>query len=1098
MSSNEISENLSVRIDPQRNLKSEEEISLTSDTLGVIGTSLKGPAFVPHTCVRYEKSNEILNTFGNVFGTYRETENPDISPLTVGEWFNQGGEQLTFTRVLGAGKTGIPNEDGIVEGSGFIVGGNVVSGSAEPGFAGANSFATTGGDVGKTYFIGATFNKNQYETSGNSKKLSTFNDYLEQIGVQTNSVRMITDVILCPSGTQLFMSNQGLVNNDLDDISRRLPGTNFSDNRVVDSGDITIQNPYLFIKGLIDKDYNQLNNYKDNLFEVSRSTYSEKSLNDKQKHILSKGHLRYASFYPEKLNKHYKINPDGEDTFFIAHSNTSKFKDFQSSFKTASTPWIVSQPLNRPSDDFGSENKKRSNLHNHCLKLFKFHAIDDGEVGNRFRIRITPRKLGDFNNRDYSVFDVKISEYNLKTNSFENEETYKDLNLNPDSELYIARVFCTERTYYDFSKKEVIKEGAYRQTNNKLRVEINEDIEYKNIESYTLMPSGFMPYPRLNINPNDLSINNIKQKPVDYTWNILGKSRFENAAFERVISFEEDKYWGVLFDKIKEKEHTTIIKNNLYKFKLTVKSDSETQLYNSYYPYTKYFQDNYISNINNAWIRDLEDSDIDTTNSFFHLEKIMYIPDAINALNWSFSMYRRDGKDINSIGSLDDDLKSHYKYVNIDDLLKSDNENDSVHSKYLSFDFFTCGGFDGVNILDNDKRLMNQTALVKELENENKDNLIEGPTYFAYKEAHDIMTNDANCEFDILNIPAIGHHYINKKISIEANENRRYLTVLNVPEYSNYFKVDNNNIATKTGIIKDYNHLFIDPKIQNDSRFKEKEDIPFYLSTGTVTALNDVTQNYYNNRYTLNVLNTSKGNVDFEAGEDITFEDEETRFVVMPSFVAIKSLAGGVSKFPLDSLVVQDSDISISKVFNKTFIDADNNSFNNMINLSINSNANVNFVIPSARTDSEGVLKLNSANTSILPRNSLSRFAHNTRIMIDIKKKIKYLLLTSDIMFANNYALDNIQTSLSTALNNLLQGYVSRNVIKSFYVKLNTGQTQAEKEDALDNILRSKIVLSLFGAPGENVETMQLNDILNTTQNNLTETAKLDILLPVI
>ena len=1095
MSINENSENLSVRIDPQINLKSEEEISLTSDTLGVIGTSLKGPAFVPHTCVRYEKSNEILNTFGNVFGTYRETENPDISPLTVGEWFNQGGEQLTFTRVLGAGKTGIPNEDGIVEGSGFVVGGNVVSGSAEPGFAGANSFATTGGPEGKTYFIGATFNKNQYETSGNSKKLSTFNDYLEQIGVQTDSVKMITDVILCPSGTQLFMSNQGLGNNDLNDISSSLPDTSFSDNRVTDSGDINIQSPYLFIKGLIDTDYNQLNNYKDNLFEVSRSTYSEKSLNDKQKHVLSKGHLRYASFYPEKLNKHYKINPDGEDTFFIAHSNTSKFKDFQSSFKTASTPWIVSQPLNRPSDDFGSENKKRSNLYNHCLKLFKFHAIDDGEVGNRFRIRITPRKLGDFNNRDYSVFDVKISEYNLKTNSFENEETYKDLNLNPDSELYIARVFGTERTYYDFEKKEVIKEGFYRQTNNKLRVEINEDIEYKNIESYTLMPSGFMPYPRLNINNDDLSINNIKQKPIDYTWNIFSK----RSVISRFIIFEEDKYWGVLFDKIKEQENRVRIKDIIYTLKLSAKKDDENQLYNSYYPYTKYFQDNYINNTNNAWIRDLEDNGIDTTNSFFHLEKIMYIPDVNNALNWSFSMYRRDGKDINSIGSLDDDLKSHYKYVNIDDLLKSNNESDSVHSKYLSFDFFTCGGFDGVNILDNDKRLMNQTALVKELENENKDNLIEGPTYFAYKEAHDIMTNDANCEFDILNIPAIGHHYINKKISIEANENRSYLTVLNVPEYSNHIKIDSEStIETKTGIIKDYNHLFVDPKIQDELRFKEKDNIEFYLSTGTVTALNDVTQNFYNNRYTLNVLNTSKGNVDFGVDEEITFEDKETRFVVMPSFIAIKSLAGGVSKFPLDSLVVQDSDISISKVFNETFINANNNDFNNIINLSINSNANVNFVIPSARIDSEGVLKLNSANTSIISRNSLSRFAHNTRIMIDIKKKIKYLLLTGDIMFAHNYSLDNIQTSLSTALNNLLQDYVNSNVIKSFYVNINTGQTQVEKEDALENILRSKIVLSLFGSPDENVETMQLDDILNTTQNNLTETAKLDILLPVI
>ena len=498
---------------------------------------------------------------------------------------------------------------------------------------------------------------------------------------------------------------------------------------------------------------------------------------------------------------------------------------------------------------------------------------------------------------------------------------------------------------------------------------------------------------------------------------------------------------------------------------------------------------------------DLEDNDTDETNAFFHLEKIMYIPangDATPVLdNWKYSMYRRDGKEITNIDSLPVALQNIYKYVNIDDLLKSNNESDSEHSEYFSFDFFTCGGFDGINILDNDKRLMNQTALVKELENENKDNLIEGPTYFAYKEAHDIMTNDANCEFDILNIPAIGHHYINKKISIAANENRRYLTVLNVPEYSNYIQANNSDRATKTGIIKDYNYLFVDPsEIDQEQRFKEKVDIPFYLSTGTVTALNDVSQNFYNNKYTLNVLNTCEGRVVFE-DENVSFEDGEDRFVVMPSFIAIKSLARGVSKFPLDSLVVQDSDISISRVFNRTFIDANNNSFNKMINLSINSNTNANFVIPSSNNDLTN-FKLNSANTSIIPRNSLSRFAHNTRIMIDIKKKIKYLLLTSNIIFPNNYTLDNIQASLSTALNNLLQGYVNRNIIKSFYVKLNTGQTQAEKEDALNHLLRSKIVLSLFGAPGENVETMQLNDILNTTQNNLTETSKLDILLPVI
>ena len=230
--------------------KTEERVSLTDDTLGIIGTSLKGPAFVPHTCVRYEKSNEILNTFGNVFGTYRETEKPDISPLTAGEWFNQGGEQLTFTRVLGVGKTGIPNADGIVEGSGFVVGGNVVSGSAEAGFAGANSFATTGGDEGKTYFIGATFRNNNFISNDNSKRLCTFNDYLEQIGENSNdtTAKLVTDVIFSPSGSKLLISNEVININNMTQITNALPNRvrNDYDNNLIESGDINIERPFFF------------------------------------------------------------------------------------------------------------------------------------------------------------------------------------------------------------------------------------------------------------------------------------------------------------------------------------------------------------------------------------------------------------------------------------------------------------------------------------------------------------------------------------------------------------------------------------------------------------------------------------------------------------------------------------------------------------------------------------------------------------------------------------------------------------------------------------------------------------------------------------
>ena len=73
------------------------------------------------------------------------------------------------------------------------------------------------------------------------------------------------------------------------------------------------------------------------------------------------------------------------DTSIVTGSN--RCEDFISPYKTAKTPWIVSQPLNRE----GLDNTTDRKLWEKCIKLFRFHAIDDGKSGNNYRVDIKPQ-----------------------------------------------------------------------------------------------------------------------------------------------------------------------------------------------------------------------------------------------------------------------------------------------------------------------------------------------------------------------------------------------------------------------------------------------------------------------------------------------------------------------------------------------------------------------------------------------------------------------------------------------------------------------------------------------------------------------------------
>ena len=1042
--------------------KIPEVISLTENTLGIVGSSFKGPAFVPQTFATYALDNEpsgTLNTFENVFGSLDEIDKIYESQFAAYEWFNQGGQQLSFVRILGVGNNWQQNEEGIVEGSGFIVGGNVVSGSFVPGELNKNKFSE-GDYTGKVHFVGKKLQNNQFVSDASVNRLSSKNDHLQQIGFDSSisSANIITSAIFCPSGSQLLF--QSSPDFDLTEQINSVDIDSAIANNLLDVQETDVKNPIIIVRDIEDQDRRVILDYTVSL-ENKKRQFAHENFNYDSTLILQKGHLNYANFYSKD---DLKISIDNPKTFFLKTAqNTPVFEDFRSTYKPSKTPWVVSQPLNRDGLD-----SNRVDLHTKCQKLFRFYTIDDGEVGNNFRIRIKPQKLGSVKDRIWSRFSVYFWKYNKNRNDFDEIMSFLNLNLNPDSPDYIGRVIGTAFEKYNNESGKVEKSGFYETQNNFIRVEMSDYVEYfQSTKLYEVVPSGFFPYPRINTNGLTFEGSSVLQNPVAYVSNIFRKplSPFD-------IS-NDAVYWGVNFNDETSINDIVPIDGVEYNYRLSAKSPTNADSVLNFYYYSKYFQDNYIDKSKNVWQYDLEDNDTDVTNSFFHLEKILYIPasDINDVQNWKLAMYRRDGIDPAVISSLSD-ASSVFKYLNVEDLLYVKGNNDSLHSRYLSFDLFTYGGFNGTNILDKDKSLLNQSAFIREVEDETNLLNSEGPTTFSYDKAHDILIDISNAEIDSLCFPQIGHNKFNKRVSDVANEERRYVALLNVPEY------------VQSQILKDYNFYNVDLNKTSDNRDKQTENLNFAdLSTGIDTAVADASSYYFNNKYTLNFCNIISSEIDKENIID-------NKFVCMPSMNAVRSIARSLSK-PIDSIKIFNSSfIKNLKVFNNIFTDANNNDYARIINNSIRSQNNVNFIVNKPVSREQNVIIPNSGNTSLRNRNSLNRLGHNTRIIIDIKKKLKYNILQSNVLFEPNHSIDNKYVILYNILNTTLLEYVNNDIINNYFVSLETGLSRRSQLDKLNNLIRSKVAISLFGKSKDDkaITEFSLSDIINSIQNSLTET----------
>lgn len=149
-------------------------------------------------------------------------------------------------------------------------------------------------------------------------------------------------------------------------------------------------------------------------------------------------------------------------------SGSNSAADFRFGFQAAQTPWLISQDLQSAYAGFVADAQ---------TKLFKFHTLDAGEdEQKKIKISISGIKVSSNSSDPYGSFNVEIRDARDNDNAPIILEQFSAVNLNPNSQKYIARVIGDQFLVWDDTERRHRVYGDYLNASNVIRVEVNEDV----------------------------------------------------------------------------------------------------------------------------------------------------------------------------------------------------------------------------------------------------------------------------------------------------------------------------------------------------------------------------------------------------------------------------------------------------------------------------------------------------------------------------------------------------------------------------------------------------------------------------------------------
>lgn len=751
-------------------------VAPTGVPAGVVGTAIRGPAFVPVTVATFQ---DFISVFGN-------SDGEKFGPIAMREWLRNAGAG-TYVRVLGVGdgsaRTSAGDNIGRVTNAGFVVGAQLPQ---DNGLLGANLAAgsTVGNpsQPGRTHVLAALMQDASSST------------FLSDAGIDTaNAAKpIIRGVLMAPSGVVLSLSSSYETNNSpaADKAAYSTFGSSANAGSPIGSINTTTYEFVMLANGL--KRSDTYDNVITASLDPDAPNYFVNVFNTDPSKIEDAGHYLYAHYDIVKnlaVVSGTGVVPDSsgaladpvglEPALLLLTSSqgrntgtatgvttvgTPNFENFEDRFNTAFSPFVVSQK-------FGARN----------INLFKFHTLSDGAIGaGEFKVTIENIKASSKANNKYGTFDVLIRRFLDNDLNPEVVESFRGCTLDQTSDSYIAKRIGDRHTYFDFDAangaQKIVVEGDYPNVSNFVRVEISEALDDGAVDA-TALPTGFRGVYHLvtsgtsnhtSILTGSLSDGLSDETLTGITATLLSQVRQPPIPLRKNVSVgvvprKRPKValtWGVQFENV-----TSVTEPN--------KND---KIDTSLLSHVKHFP-THMTSIQNLWVGDNEGTadvggsilDADRfNNNFFSLERVQVITgsnDRPDPQQWAAATYQRNGTAAATLNDRDGNSSSKVRFL--------DPAKDFAHvptQKYLKFTFPLLGGFDGVNVFDKDKTRLLDAAVRREMLDSNQGGK-DGPTVAAYRKAIELMEAKQDVDVQLLAIPGIRHPAVTD-FAREATERR--------------------------------------------------------------------------------------------------------------------------------------------------------------------------------------------------------------------------------------------------------------------------------------------------------------------------------------
>jgi hypothetical protein len=748
---------------------------------GVIGTSQKGPAFVPTTVGNFD---EFISKFGNLdpkcFGTYAVNE------------FLKHKTSLTYLRVLGGGANDTEAEiettraTGRVEGAGMYLDGVVAP------------HDDLGRHNGVVQFLVATHNATGDELVG--LPLFSNNDSISS----ANSARLVRGVFMTPETARIMIAADPTVPNAFD-------GTD-SDQTNIAAGVFNGKFKLIVSSTLGNSFANTDGSAGVKIFTASLNPtdadYFAKVMNTDPDKFVQEQHFVYAHF---PVDAELAI-ADGPAAILSGSNNTSAdsgdptlqfrkaFGAYDTRFRAPASPWFISQP-------FGSTE----------YDLFKFEALDDGEHANTlYKIAITDLKLSMDDSDRFATFTVQIRDWHDTDVNPLVLESYPNCTLNPKSRNYIAKLIGDLKTRFDFDaeipeERRLVTTGNYNNVSKLVRIVMHENVDRGLIPENTV-PFGFrglgLPKtndlltdaspvtPRLTGNISTAALRGAILPPLPFRFKVtkgevLSTGTWPGEPGKTEVPFSP-YHWGVKFERNTAPLNSNVIseKNDLLanytkflgisKLDTLVTGSGADELNNNKFTLAKVALSNLAATNVSAVI---------TGSVGQHMREAAYLRDgAINPSDYTID----DGVIGNRLT-----LASLLNKLTASEFNK--------FSPYTKFVTFMHGGWDGVNILDRDARRLNDKACSFDVGAGSQIGGAEptfvspgfsvsstnfggvgqnNSTVFSYKTAVDIMTDPLLVNTNILAIPGIREPFLTDYTMNKVRDYGLAYFVMDIPAYN--------------------------------------------------------------------------------------------------------------------------------------------------------------------------------------------------------------------------------------------------------------------------------------------------------------------------